>query len=118
MVLAGNTVTKNVEIQKIETADQSTTSLSSSILTSGQVPQNVLVFHKETLDALGERQMWASNAEDNLEEIIDFSSTNAVFYTNTDGNVTVNIPDGNWNATLRYISSPMPESLMHTGSDQ
>ncbi len=113
----GNTVTKDVEVQKIETADQSTTSLSSSILTSGNVPQNVLVFHKETLDAIGERQMWSSSPEDNLEEIIDFSSTNAIFYTNNDGNVTLNIPDGKWNATLRYISSPMPESLMHTGSD-
>ena len=112
----GNTVTKNVEVQKIETADQSSTSLSSSILTSGAVPKNILIFHKETIDSLGERQMWSSAAENNLEEIIDFSSTNAVFYTNTDSNVTVNIPDGKWNATLRYISSPMPESLMHIGS--
>ena len=39
-----------------------------------------------------------------------------LFYTNTDGNVTVNIPDGAWNATLRYISSPMPPTLTHTGS--
>jgi hypothetical protein len=112
----GNIVTKDVEVQKIEEAEQSKTSLQSSILTSGLVPENVLIFHKETLDALGERQMWSSAAEDNLEEIIDFSSTNAVFYTNTDGNVAVNVPDGKWNATLRYISSPMPESLMHTGS--
>jgi len=113
----GNTVTENVEVQKIETAEQSTTSLSSSIITSGLIPPNVLKFHKETIDALGERQMWSSAPEDDLEEIIDFSLTNAVFYTNTDSNVTINIPDGKWNATLRYISSPMPESLMHTGSD-
>jgi hypothetical protein len=113
----GNTVIKEVEVQKIETAEQSTTSLSTSILTSGLIPPNVLLFHKETIDALGERQMWSSAPEDDLEEIIDFSLTNAVFYTNTDSNVTINIPDGKWNATLRYISSPMPESLMHTGSD-
>jgi len=113
----GNTVTKNVEVQKIETAEQSTTSLSSGILTSGLIAQNVLLFHKETIDALGERQMWASSPEDDIGEIIDFSLTNAVFYTNTDNNVTINIPAGQWNTTLRYISSPMPESLMHTGSD-
>jgi len=113
----GNTVTKNVEVQKIETAEQSTTSLSSGILTSGLVPQNVLLFHKETIDALGGRQMWASSPEDDVGEIIDFSLTNAVFYTNTDSNVTINIPAGQWNTTLRYISSPMPESLMHSGSD-
>ena len=113
----GNTVTKNVEVQKIETAEQSTTSLSSGILTSGLVPQNVLLFHKETFDAIGGRQMWASSPEDDAEEIIDFSLTNAVFYTNTDSNVTINIPNGTWNTVIRYISSPMPESLMHTGSD-
>jgi len=78
-------------------------------------PQNQLYFHKENFDALGERQMWASAPEDNIGEIIDFNSTDAVFYTNTDGNVTVNIPDGNWNTILRYISSPMPASLMHSG---
>ncbi|MCH7757342.1 MAG: LamG domain-containing protein [Thaumarchaeota archaeon] len=113
----GNTVTKNVEVQKIETAEQSTTSLSSGILTSGLISQNVLLFHKETIDAIGERQMWASSPENDSGEIIDFSLTNAVFYTNTDSNVTINIPAGSWNATLRYISSPMPESLMHTGSN-
>ena len=113
----GNIVTKDVEVQKIETAEQSITSLSGSISTSGLIPQNVLKFHKETIDALGERQMWSSAPEDDLEEIIDFSLTNAVFYTNTDNNVIVNVPAGKWNATLRYISSPMPESLMHTGSD-
>jgi len=113
----GNTVTKNVEVQKIETAEQSLTSLSGSIATSGLIPQNVLKFHKETTDALGGRQMWASAPEDDVEEIIDFSLTNAVFYTNTDNNVIINVPAGQWNTTLRYISSPMPESLMHTGSD-
>lgn len=114
--VSGNIVTKEVEVQKIELAEQSVSALQSSILTSGLVPENVLVFHKETLDALGERQMWSSAPEDNLEDIIDFSIEDAIFYTNTDGNVTVNIPDGKWNATLRYISSPMPESLMHVGS--
>jgi hypothetical protein len=112
----GNIVTKVVEVQKIETAEQSLTSLSGSISTSGVLSKNILIFHKETIDALGERQMWASAPEDDLEEIIDFSLTNAVFYTNTDNNVIVNVPAGKWNATLRYISSPMPESLMHTGS--
>jgi len=114
----GNIVTKEVEVQIVEFAEQSGSSLESSFLTSASSPENVLFFHKETFDALGERQMWSSSPEDNIGEVIDFSSTNAIFYTNTDGNVTVNIPDGNWNATLRYISSPMPESLMHTGPSQ
>ena len=86
-------------------------------LTSGSsAPNNQLFFHKETLDALGQRQMWSSSPENNVGEIIDFSFTDPIFYTNSDVNVTVNIPDGIWNATLRYISSPMPPTLTHTGS--
>jgi hypothetical protein len=61
--------------------------------------------------------MFSSSPEDNVGDVIDFNLTSAVFYTNSDGNVTVNIPDGNWDAVLRYVSSPMPESLMHTGFD-
>jgi len=112
----GNIVTKEVNVKVVEFAEESGISLVSSFLTTISSPQNILFFHKENFDALGERQMWSSVPEDNLGEIIDFNFTNAVFYTNTDGNVTVNIPDGNWNAVLRYISSPMPESLTHSGS--
>ncbi|MHA2101662.1 MAG: hypothetical protein ACW99A_23680 [Candidatus Kariarchaeaceae archaeon] len=113
----GNIVSKEVEVQIIEFAEESGSSLVSKFLTSESAPDDVLIFHKENFDALGERQMFSSSAEDNVGDIIDFNLTNAVFYTNSDGNVTVNIPDGNWNTVLRYISSPMPESLMHSGSN-
>ena len=113
----GNIVTKNVQVQIIELAEESGSSLVSKFLTSISTPEDLLFFHKETLDALGERQMWSSGPEDNLGEVIDFETTDAVFFTNTDGNVTVNIPNGTWNTVIRYISSPMSESLMHTGSD-
>ena len=116
--ILGNTVTKEVEVQKIDFADQSGGSLETNLLAGGSIlEKDVLLFHSETIDALGERQMWSSAAEDSTGEIIDFGTVqSAVFYTNTDGNVTVNIPDGNWNATLRYISSPVPDSLIHSGS--
>ena len=114
----GNTATKEVEIQKIDFADQSGGSLQSNLIAgSSLLTRDILLFHAETLDALGGRQMWSSAAEDNEGEILDFDSTaTALFYTNTDGNVTVNVPDGNWNSTLRYISRPMPDSLHHTDS--
>ncbi|MDH3277580.1 MAG: LamG domain-containing protein [Nitrosopumilus sp.] len=111
-----NTISKEVSVKVVEFAEESGSSLESRFLTSSSAPDNVLFFHKETFDALGQHQMWASIPEDNIGEIIDFSVTSPNFYTNTDGNVTVNIPDGKWNATLRYISSSMPESLRHTGS--
>jgi len=116
--VAGNIVTKEVEVQKITFAEQSSLSLQSSLLSSGSsVGPDILIFHTETLDALDGRQMWSSTPEDNIGEIIDLRLSDAVFYTNTDANVTINIPDGNWNSTLRYISSPVPDSLMHTGSE-
>jgi len=111
----GNVVSKEVEVQIIQFAEESGSSLQSKFLTSDSAPDDILYFHKEVFDSLGERQMWSSSPENNLGDIIDFSSMNAVFYTNSEENVTVNIPDGNWNTLIRYISSPMPESLNHTG---
>jgi hypothetical protein len=113
----GNIVSKEVEVQIILFAEESGSSLVSKFLTSDSSPDNILIFHKENFDSLGERQMFSASPEDNLGEIIDFNSTSAIFYSNSDANVTVNIPDGHWDAILRYVSSPMPESLMHTGSN-
>jgi len=113
----GNVVSKEVAVQIIQFAEESGTALESKLSTVGSSPNNVLFFHKETFDALGENQMWSSPPEDNAGQIFDFNSTNAVFYTNTDANVTVNIPSGLWNSTIRYISSPMPESLTHSGTE-
>jgi hypothetical protein len=85
----GNVVSKEVVVQIIEFAEESGSSLVSKFLTSESAPDDVLVFHKENFDSLGERQMFSSSAEDNVGEVIDFNLTNAVFYTNSDGNVTV-----------------------------
>ena len=115
----GNTVTKEVVVKVVEFAEESGSSLVSKLLSGeASAPDNQLFFHEENFDALSGQQMWASSPEDNIGQIIDFESSNALFYTNSDGNVTVNIPNGTWNAHLRYISSPMPESLMHSGSQE
>jgi len=116
--IPGNTITKDVAVKIVEFSEESGSSLESKFLSSSSAPQNVLFFHKETLDALGQHQMWSFPPEDNDGQIIDFSSTDPTFYTNSDNLVTVNIPAGKWNSTLRYISSPMPESLIHTGDSQ
>ena len=114
----GNIVSKEITVQIIQFAEESGSALQSKFLTSDTAPDDVLYFHKETLDSLGERQMWSSAPENNLGEIIDFESSDAIFYTQSEANVTVNIPSGNWNTILRYISSPMPESLNHTGTSK
>ena len=112
----GNIVSKEVEVLIIQFAEESGTALETNLSTVDSSPNDIVYFHKETFDALGENQMWSSSPEDNVGQIFDFNSTNAVFYTNTDANVTVNIPEGLWNSTIRYISSPMPESLTHSGA--
>ena len=113
----GNIVSKDVVIKVVEFAEESGSSLESKLLTSDSAPEDQLFFHKENFDSLGGQQMWASGPENNIGQIIDFEFSNALFYTNSDANVTVNIPNGTWNSHIRYISSPMPNSLMHTGSE-
>jgi hypothetical protein len=112
----GNVVSKEVEVLIIQFAEESGTALETNLSTVDSSPNNIVFFHKETFDALGKNQMWSSSPEDDTGQIFDFNSTNAIFYTNTDANVTVNIPEGLWNSTIRYISSPMPESLTHSGT--
>lgn len=116
--IPGNVVSKEVQVQIIQFAEESGTALQSKFLTSDSSPDDILFLHQENFDSLGERQMWSSAPEDNNGEIIDFSSNGAVFYTNSEANVTATIPPGNWNTVIRYISSPMPASLNHTGSDK
>ncbi len=113
----GNIVSKEVEVLIIQFAEESGSSLISKFSTSDSAPNDILFFHKEIFDSLGERQMQSTAPENNLGEVIDLNSTSVIFYTNSDGNVTVNIANGTWNTVLRYVSSPMPESLMHSGSD-
>ena len=113
-----NIVSKEITVQIIQFAEESGSALQSKFLTSDTAPDDILYLHKETLDSLGERQMWSSSAENNIGEIIDFDTDDAVFYSQSEANVTVNIPSGNWNTVFRYISSPMPESLNHTGTSK
>ena len=42
-----------MEVKKIEIAEKSTSTLQSSLPTSGAIQKNVLVFHKETIDLKG-----------------------------------------------------------------
>ena len=113
----GNIVTKDVVIKVVEFAEESGSALQSKLLTSESAPDDQLFFHEENFDSLDGQQMWASGPEDNIGQIIDFENSTALFYTNSDGNVTVNIPNGTWNGHIRYLSSPMPDSLMHNGTE-
>ena len=53
----GNVVSKEVEVQIIQFAEESGTALETNLSTIDSSPNNILFFHKETFDALGENQM-------------------------------------------------------------
>jgi hypothetical protein len=111
-------VAKEVTVKVVEFAEESGSALESKLLTSDSAPDEQLFFHEENFDSLDGQQMWASGPEDNIGQVIDFETSNALFYSNSDANVTVNIPNGTWNSYIRYISSPMPDSLMHNGTEK
>ena len=113
--IPGNIVSKEVQVQIIQFAEESGTALQSKFLTSDSSPDDILFLHKENFDSLGQRQMWSSAPESGAGEAIELSSSGTVFYTNSDVNVTSTIPPGNWNTVIRYLSSPMPATLTHTG---
>jgi len=110
---SGQSVSQTVDISIIEQAEQSQTSLTSAGLGSQSLPDDLLVLHKETTDALDGRQLYGIDPESSSDTgtIIQLDSTDAVFYTNYDSPLEVTIPQGKWNATLRYLSQPMPDSL-------
>jgi hypothetical protein len=110
----GNSISKTVNIDTIQIADESQTSLTAAGLSILKTPDNVLVLHKETTDALGGRQMYSVTADNNVGEIIQLDTTSPIFYTNND-TVTINIPSGIWNASLRYLSNAVPDSLIGKG---
>ncbi|MHB9160612.1 MAG: hypothetical protein ACYC6W_06990 [Nitrosotalea sp.] len=105
----GNYVTSQVTIQNVQFSDQSLNSMTSKGLTALSTFDNLLIFHKETTDSLNGYQMYSVNP-DATGQIIQLDSTTPTFYTNND-TVSANIPAGQWNATLRYLSSPVPSSI-------
>ena len=105
----GNFVTSTVTVQPVQFAGQSGTSITSHGLSALATSDTRLIFHKETTDALNGYQMY-SVAPDATGQIIQLDTTTPIFYTNND-TVSFDIPAGKWNATLRYLSSPIPSTI-------
>ena len=105
----GNQVSDTGIISDVIFAIQSGASIESQGITVPPTADDVILLHQETDDALDGRQMAPINA-DFLGFSIDTGvSTTNLFYTNND--TAVNIPAGIWNASLRYISQPLPDSI-------
>jgi hypothetical protein len=109
-----NTATRIVTVNDVLLAQQSQTSLTSNALTPPLI-KDLLVFHGETnATPSGEYQMYPGDPD--IGGIsISVETDNPKFFTNSGS--AVNVPAGNWNASLTYFSSPYPDSLMDNNSN-
>jgi len=108
--LPQNTASTTVTVNDVLLAQQSQTSLSSNELISPSIKDR-LIFHGETTATPnGEYQMFSGDPDSNGLSI-SVETDNPDFFTNYGR--AINIPAGNWNASLVYFSAPYPDSLMN-----
>ena len=105
----GNQVSEDVTISDVIFAIQSGASVETQGITVPPTPDNILMLHQETGDALDGRQISPTNPDVAGFSIDTGVSTTNLFYTNND--TAVIIPAGNWDTSLRYISKSLPDSI-------
>ncbi len=107
--LPQNTASATVEVTDVLLSQQSETSLTVNPFASAG-NQDLLIFHSETFGTPnGEYQMYSGDP-DIGGTTISVETVDPDFFTNN--GTAVNIPAGNWNASLTYFSAPYPDSLM------
>jgi len=105
-----NFASTTVTINDVLLSQQSQTSLSANVLSNPSI-EDVLIFHGETVSTPnGEYQMYPGDA-DTGGTTISVETADPNFITNNGS--AVNVPAGNWNASLTYFSAPYPDSLMN-----
>lgn len=106
----GNTASDTVTLADVSFSIQSGTSVQSTGLTTAKTPDNILILHQETQDALTGRQMY-SGAGDNAITFNSSSTPTLTFFTKNDTQQNVIVDPGKWNATLRIVSNAVPDGL-------
>lgn len=104
-----NQVSETVTISDVIFAIQSGASIETQGITVAPTPDNIIMLHQETEDALDGRQMSPTSSDIAGFSIDTGVSTTNIFYTNNDTAVT--IPAGNWDTSLRYVSKSLPDSI-------
>ena len=104
-----NQVSEDATISDVIFAIQSGASIETQGITVPPTPDNILMLHQETGDALDGRQMAPTNPDTAGFSIDTGVSTTSIFYSNND--TAVIVPAGNWDASLRYISKSLPDSI-------
>ena len=112
--LPQNTASATVLVNDVLLSQQSETALISNSLAS-TLNDDLLIFHSETGSTPnGEYQMYPGDP-DIGGTTISVETDDPDFFTNI--GTAVNIPAGNWNASLTYFSAPYPDSLMDDNSN-
>lgn len=113
-----NYASSAVTIGNVQFASQSTSSLSASGLSvNTQLADNILLFDQNTYSVpYSGYQMYNTQTDNSTNWFPTFSSTGngLSFYTNNGTALTIS--PGKWNATLRYVSAPVPSTF--TSSNQ
>ena len=110
----GNSASATIFVNDILLSQQSNVALSATTV-SDTANQNLLIFHSEIVGTPnGEYQMYSGDPD--IGGItISIETDDPDFFTKN--GTAVNIPAGNWNASLTYFSAPYPDSLMDNNSD-
>jgi len=108
----GDSVQSTVTIGAVPFAGQSQSSLSAQGLTALATNDDQLILHQEATTIPANGYQMYSIPPDFTGKWFQIDAVSPSFYTNNDTNmVTTTIPAGKWNATLRYISSPLPSTF-------
>jgi hypothetical protein len=112
---ASDTVSDSVTVQDVQFASQSKTTLSANGLASSGPSDSLLYLHQETYNVpagANKYQMHSGQPDTNNKFVIQLDTTSPSFYTVNDTlSAPVIIPAGKWNATLRYMSAPVPHTF-------
>ena len=120
----GKTVYDTVTIADVLNAMQSTSSLQSQGISCCRTNDNVVVLHQESLDTptynnvaaydLYGGQVDSSGKTVELSNSIGSPNNSIKFITQNDSSSETDIPPGPWTLSLKYVSDPMPPSLLTT----
>lgn len=108
-----NYAISTVTLGNVQFSEQSGVSITSQGLSSLAQENNILELHQEQNNVpTGGYQIWSGSTDNSTNKILQIDQATATFFTAND-TTTETIPTGNWNASLRYMSAPVPPSLIN-----
>jgi hypothetical protein len=102
-----------ITVGNVQFASESTSSLSASGLSaSTPTADNILLFDQNQFSVpYSGYQMYNTQADNGTNTFLPFSTTGQGYSFYTNNGTALTISPGKWNATLRYVSAPVPTSI-------